>query len=85
MLREGRYRTPDRRKQLMMREAIKRRVEECPVRLPRSEVEELGAEVGLGAGEAARLFARLKGVVWRGEYVVADEGGWEAAVVEEIR
>lgn len=85
VLREGRYRTPDRRRQLMMREAIKRRIRECPVRLPKSEIEEMGVELGLDAGEAARLFVRLKGVVWRGKYVASGEGGWEAVLVEEIR
>jgi hypothetical protein len=46
-------------------------------------VEALGAEVGLEATEAARLFDRLKGVSWRGYYVRTDDG-WVAACVKEV-
>ena len=47
-------------------------------------MEELGAEIGLeDPTEAARLFDRLKGVSWRGDYV-RSETGWTAAWVEEI-
>ena len=84
MLREGRYRTPDRQHQIQMRETLKRRFRECPVHVQRSEVEAMGAEIGLGATEAARLFDRLKGVSWRGDYVRTEEG-WVAAWVMEIR
>jgi len=69
--REGRYRTPDRQRQIRMREVLKGRLKECPVHLPRSEV------------EAARLFDRLKGVSWRGDYVRSDDG-WIAAWVREV-
>ncbi len=83
-IREGRHRTPDRRQQIRMREALKERFEKIPVHVPRSEVEELGAEIGLeDPTEAARLFDRLKGVSWRGDYV-RSEAGWTAAWVEEI-
>ena len=82
--REGRHRTPDRRQQIRMREALKKRFEKIPVHVPRSEVEELGVEIGLeDPTEAARLFDRLKGVSWRGDYV-RSETGWTAAWVEEI-
>lgn len=83
-IREGRHRTPNRRQQILMREALKDRFEEIPVHVPRSEVEALGAEIGLeDPAEAARLFDRLKGVSWRGDYV-RSETGWTAAWVEEI-
>ena len=82
--REGRHRTPDRRQQILMREALKERFDETPAHVPRSEVEALGAEIGLeDPTEAARLFDRLKGVSWRGAYV-RSETGWTAAWVEEI-
>ncbi len=82
--REGRHRTPDRGQQIRMREALKDKFEEIPVHVPRSEVEALGAEIGLeDPAEAARLFDRLKGVSWRGDYV-RSETGWTAAWVEEI-
>ena len=82
--REGRHRTPDRRQQIRMREALKDKFEEIPVHVPRSEVEALGAEIGLeDPTEAARLFDRLKGISWQGDYV-RSENGWTAAWVEEI-
>ena len=81
--REGRYRTPDRQRQIRMREALKSRLTECPVRVQRTEVEAMGVEIGLEATEAARLFDRLKGVSWRGDYVRSD-GGWVAAWVREV-
>ena len=83
-IREGRHRTPDRRSQIRMREALKEKFETIPVHVRRSEVEALGAEIGLeDPTEAARLFDRLKGVSWRGDYV-RSETGWTAAWVEEI-
>jgi hypothetical protein len=83
-IREGRHRTPDRRFQIRMREALKEKFETIPVHVPRSEVEALGAEIGLeDPTEAARLFDRLKGVSWRGDYV-RSETGWTAAWVKEI-
>lgn len=82
--REGRYRTPDRRRQILMREALKEKLKDCPVHVPRSEVEAMGAEIGLKDPlEAARLFDRLKGVSWQGAYVRSD-GSWTAAWVEEV-
>jgi hypothetical protein len=66
-----------------MREVLRRRLKDCPVHVPRSEVEALGAEVGLEATEAARLFDRLKGVSWRGHYVRTDDG-WISAWVREV-
>ena len=61
-----------------MREALRQRLKRCPVQVPRSEVEAMGVEIGLEPVEAARLFDRLKGVSWRGDYVKTDEG-WVAA------
>ena len=82
--REGRHRTPDRGQQIRMREALRERFGTTPAHVPRSEVEELGAQLGLeDHREAARLFDRLKGVSWRGAYV-RSENGWTAAWVEEI-
>ena len=82
-LREGRYRTPDRRHQILMREVLKHKLKDCPVHVPRSEVEAMGVEIGLEPVEAARLFDRLKGVSWRGDYVRTDSG-WIAAWVREV-
>lgn len=82
--REGRHRTPDRRQQVLMREALRERFGTIPVHVSRGEVEELGVEIGLeDPAEAARLFDRLKGVSWRGDYV-RSEMGWTAAWVKEI-
>lgn len=83
VIREGRYRTPNRERQILMREALKERLRECPVHVPRSEVEAMGAEIGVEAIEAARIFDRLKGVSWRGDYVRSDDG-WIAAWVREV-
>jgi hypothetical protein len=66
-----------------MREALKEKLRECPVHVPRSEVEAMGAEIGVEAMEAARIFDRLKGVSWRGDYVRTDSG-WVAAWVREV-
>lgn len=66
-----------------MREALKEKLWECPVHVPRSEVEAMGAEIGVEALEAARIFDRLKGVSWRGDYVRSDDG-WVAAWVREV-
>jgi hypothetical protein len=83
-IREGRYRTPDRQRQIRMREVLKDRFEEIPVQVPRSEIEALGVEIGLEDPlEAARIFDRLKGVSWRGDYVRTEEG-WVAAWVVEV-
>jgi hypothetical protein len=83
VIREGRYRTPDRQGQILMREVIRTRLKECPVRVQRSEVEAMGAEIGLEGTEAARLFDRLKGVSWRGDFIRSDTG-WVAAWVREV-
>ncbi len=83
VIREGRYRTPDRRGQIRMHEALKQRLKDCPVHVPRSEVEAMGEELGLERTEAARLFDRLKGVSWTGDYVRSDDG-WVAAWVRKV-
>jgi hypothetical protein len=83
-IREGRSRTPDRQQQIRMREVLKDRFEEIPVQVPRSEIEALGVEIGLeDPREAARIFDRLKGISWRGDYVRSEEG-WIAAWVREV-
>ena len=83
VVREGRSRTPDRQGQIRMRETLRRRLKDCPVHVLRSEVEAMGAEIGLEAIEAARLFDRLKGVSWRGDYLKTEDG-WIAAWVKEV-
>ena len=83
IIREGRYRTPDRQGQTRMRQALRQGLKDCPVHIPRSEVEAMGAEIGLEAIEATRLFDRLKSVCWRGAYVRSDDG-WIAAWVMEV-
>lgn len=83
-IREGRYRTPDRQQQIRMREVLKDRFDSIPVQVPRSEIEALGIEIGLDdPAEAARIFDRLKGISWRGDYVRSEEG-WVAAWVVEV-
>jgi hypothetical protein len=83
-IREGRYRTPDRQQQIRMREVLKDRFESIPIQVPRSEIEAMGVEIGLDdPTEAARIFDRLKGVSWRGDYVRSEEG-WVAAWVIEV-
>ena len=67
-----------------MREVIRDRFESIPVEVPRSEIEAIGVEIGLEDPlEAARIFARLKGISWRGDYVRSEEG-WVAAWVREV-
>jgi hypothetical protein len=83
VVREGRYRTPDRQSQIRMHEALRQWLKECPIYVARSEVEAMGVEIGLDPVEAARLFDRLKGVSWRGDYVKTDDG-WMAAWVREV-
>jgi hypothetical protein len=83
-IREGTYRTPDRQQQIRMREVLKDRFESIPVQVRRSEIEAMGIEIGLDdPTEAARIFDRLKGVSWRGDYVRSEEG-WVAAWVREV-
>ncbi len=82
-IREGRYRTPD-RQQIRMREVLKDRFENIAVQVLRSEIEAMGVEIGLDdPTEAARIFDRLKGVSWRGDYVRSEEG-WVVAWVREV-
>ncbi len=67
-----------------MRETLRQRLTECPVCIPRQDIEAMGTEIGLSDPvEAVRVFDRLKGVSWRGEYVRDDEG-WVAAWVKEV-
>lgn len=67
-----------------MRESLRQRVEEGPARIAREEVEAFGADLGMEAVDAVRLFDRLKGVSWRGDYVESDGGRWTAAWVTEV-
>ncbi len=72
-----------------MREALKSRLEAVPAQITRDEVEAIGADIGLDdPAEAARLFDRLKGVSWRGDYITSGEnaGGnvWVAARVTSL-
>jgi hypothetical protein len=67
-----------------MREVLRDRFESIPVQVPRSEIEAMGVEIGLeNPADAIRIFDRLKGVSWRGDYVRSDEG-WVAAWVREV-
>ena len=67
-----------------MHEVLKDRFEDIPVQVPRSEIEALSVEIGLeDPHEAARIFDRLKGVSWRGDYVRSEEG-WIAAWLREV-
>ncbi len=87
MIEKGRYRrrTPDRQFQGKMREALKERIEDMPARITRGEIEALGADIGLeDPVEATRLFGRLKGVSWRGEYIDSDGGGWTEARITNL-
>ena len=87
MISKGRYRrrTPDRQYQGKMRETLKARLEDMPARITRGEVEALGADIGLeDPVEATRLFGRLKGVSWRGEYVDSGEDGWTEARITDL-
>ncbi|CAN5903898.1 hypothetical protein BH23ACT11_BH23ACT11_24610 [soil metagenome] len=87
MINSGRYRrkTPDRRYQGKLREALKQRLEDVPAQITRGEVEALGAEIGLeDPREAARLFDRLKGVSWRGDYITSDAEVWTAARITHV-
>ena len=88
MISKGRYRrrTPDRQYQGKMREALKARLEDMPAQVTRGEIEALGADIGLEDPiEATRLFGRLKGVSWRGEYTESDgDGGWTEARITDL-
>lgn len=87
MIDKGRYRrrTPERQYQGKMREALKKRLVDVPARITRGEVEALGADIGLeDPVESTRLFGRLKGVLWRGEYIDPDGGGWTEARITNL-
>ncbi|MGB3635837.1 MAG: hypothetical protein WA982_17505 [Rubrobacteraceae bacterium] len=87
MIKNGRYRrqTFDRQYQGKMREALKQRLDDVPARITRDEIEALGAEIGMEDPiEAARLFDRLKGVSWRGDYITSDTEVWTAARITDL-
>lgn len=87
MISKGRSRrqTPDRQYQGKMREALKERIEDVPAQITRGEVEALGAAIGLeDPVEAVRLFGRLKGVSWRGEYMDSNGDGWTEARITNL-
>jgi len=87
VINKGRYRqrTPDRQYQVQMREVLKQRIDSVPAQISRGEVEEIGAEIGLGdPTDAVRLFDRLKGVSWRGDYIASGDSGWITALVTEV-
>lgn len=87
MINKGRTRrrTPDRQYQGKLREALRQRLEEVPAQITRGEIEALGAEIGLeDPREAARLFDRLKGVSWRGDYITSDAEVWTAARITDL-
>ena len=87
MIEQGRYRrrTPDLQYQTKMREVLKQRLDDMPINISRDEVEALGVEIGLeDPTEAARLFNRLKGVSWSGEYITSEEKVWVAARITDV-
>ncbi|MGF1473459.1 MAG: hypothetical protein ACFB50_17190 [Rubrobacteraceae bacterium] len=68
-----------------MREELKSRLDEVPARITRDEVEAIGADIGLDDPIAAtRLFDRLKGVSWRGDYITSDGNVWVAARITDL-
>ncbi len=68
-----------------MREVLKQRIDHVPARISRGEVEEIGAEIGLrDPTDAVRLFDRLKGVSWSGDYIVSGDSSWVTAWVTEV-
>ena len=87
IINKGRYRrrTPDRQYQGRMREALKSRLDAVPAQISRGEIEAIGADIGLEDPiEATRLFDRLKGVSWRGDYITSDGNVWTAARVTDL-
>lgn len=69
----------------MMREALKNRLDDVPARITRDEIEAIGVDIGLNdPTEAARLFDRLKGVSWRGDYITSEGNAWTAARVTDL-
>lgn len=87
MIKKGRTRrqTADRQYQGKLREALKQRLNDVPAHITRDEIEALGAEIGLeDPTEAARLFDRLKGVSWRGDYITSGAETWTAARVTDL-
>lgn len=56
-----------------------------PAQTTRDEVEALGAEIGVERPrEGARLFNRLKGVIWRGNYITSEGNVSVAARVTDL-
>lgn len=88
MISKGRSRrqTPDRQYQGKMREALKERLDgDMPALITRGEIEALGVNIGLeDPAEAVRLFDRLKGVSWRGQYIDPEDGGWTEARITTL-
>ena len=80
-----RRQTSDRQYQGKLREALKQRLDDVPTQITRGEIEALGVEIGLeDPTEAVRLFDRLKGVSWRGDYITSDGNIWVAAKVTDL-
>lgn len=87
MISKGRYRrrTPNRQYQGKMREALKERLVDMPAQITRSEIEALGADIGLDdPAEATRLFGRLKGVSWQGEYTGSEGDSWTEVRITDL-
>lgn len=65
------------------------RVSDAPPRrglyVPKGEIEDLGAGLGLGSEASARLFEELERVAWRGEYDGREGQGWSGAWVRYVR
>ena len=54
-------------------------------RVDGERIERLGERHGIDPDEARRIFVDLKGDVWRGELVGADDpAGWSAAALDDV-
>ena len=54
-------------------------------RIDRNSVEEIGRRSGLDQDEASEAFVALRGDVWEGEFIEAnEESGWEAVVLKDV-
>ncbi|MDQ4106535.1 MAG: hypothetical protein M3157_05095, partial [Actinomycetota bacterium] len=63
---------------------LRQRLEDVPALVSRDEVREMGIGIGLeDPADAIRIFDRLKGVSWRGDYITNGDG-WIAARVTEV-
>ena len=68
-----------------VRDVMAKIVREGETRVDRERVEKLGQRFGVDPEEASRIFVKLKGDVWRGELIGADDpAGWSAAELDDV-